>query len=190
MSRIAAVASGLQAACLLARGRADGLRQLEPDMASAARSFWAIPIALPPMVALRFADWAANGGMPANAGRLLTLDLLVYLVSWLAFAVFSARVAERIGRSARWPWFISIWNWCNVVGNTMLLGGMVPRLLGAPSMLDQAAEVVVVGWALWLEWYATRLALGVGPLLAAWFVMLDQMIVLAFTLAARSMVAG
>lgn len=184
------IANGLAAACQLARGRAEGLRQLEPDMASAARSFWAIPLALPPMIALRFADWANSGGMPANAGRLLLTDAMVYLVSWLAFAVFSARVAERVGRGARWPWFISIWNWCNVVGNTMLLAGMVPRLLGAPSVLDQVAEVVVVGWALWLEWYATRLALGIGPLLGAWFVVLDQMIVLAFTLAAQSFAGG
>ena len=34
----------------------------------------------------------------------------------------------------------------------------------------------MIGWALWLEWYATRLAFGVGPLNAVGLVLLDQSI--------------
>ena len=42
--------SGLHAALLLARGRADGLRFVEADMAGAARSFWAMALAVPAVV--------------------------------------------------------------------------------------------------------------------------------------------
>jgi hypothetical protein len=57
----------------------------------------------------------------------------------------------------------------------VVLGG-VPGVLGVPAVVDQACELVTIGWALWLEWYATRLALDVGPLTATWLVLLDQSI--------------
>ena len=63
-----------------------------------------------------------------------------------------------------------------------MLGG-VPGLLGAHPVLDQVAELVAVGWALWLEWYATRLALNAGPLLATYIVLVDQVIGLGFAIA-------
>ena len=46
----AAVSSGMHAALLLARGRADGVRYVEDDMAGAARSFWAAAICIPAFV--------------------------------------------------------------------------------------------------------------------------------------------
>jgi hypothetical protein len=53
MSIAASVTSGLHGALLLARGRADGLRYVEDDMAGAARSFWAAAICIPAFLCLR-----------------------------------------------------------------------------------------------------------------------------------------
>ena len=175
MTQPNAVASGLHAAFQLARGRASGLRFVSDDMAGALHSFWAIPVALPPILVLRVMAWVESG-VPARAGHTLARDLLVYLASWLAFAVLSHRMAEGLGRGALWPRFIAIWNWCNVVGNILIMVGAIPGFVGAPGMIDQAAQIVVLGWALWLEWFAVRLSLGVGPLLAVYFVILDQMV--------------
>ena len=40
-------------------------------------------------------------------------------------------------------------------------------------MLDQAAQLFGLGWALWLEWFAFRLTLGLGVAAAAGLVALD-----------------
>ena len=53
---------------------------------------------------------------------------------------------------------------------------MIPGTLGAPAIISQACELITIGWALWLEWYATRLAFGVGRVTATWLVLLDQSI--------------
>ena len=52
MSLGTSVVSGLQGALLLARGRSDGVRYVEDDIAGAARSFWAAAICLPAFVCL------------------------------------------------------------------------------------------------------------------------------------------
>ena len=53
---------------------------------------------------------------------------------------------------------------------------VVAGTLGVPAVVDQACELIAVGWALWLEWYATRLVFGVGKLTAVSLVLLDQSI--------------
>ena len=180
MSVAGSVANGLHAAFLLARGRAEGLHFVSADGVGAGRSFWAMAIALPTIVALRLMMWS-EAGMPPSGSRLLLRDLAIYAVSWLAFAVVSYRAAAALGRAQLWPRFIATWNWCNVAGNFLIMLGALPGLFGVTGVADQVAQVVMLGWAVWLEWYVVRLALGTGPLLAIYLVTLDQCIGLAFT---------
>ena len=172
MNTSAAVSSGLHAAWLLARGRADGLRHVEADMAGAARSFWAIAICLPAFICLRLLAWMQTGA-PPHAAHLLAVDLLSYLIGWCGFAVLSHRLVGIMGLGARWPRCIALWNWCNVIQYMMLVGSSVPGLLGAPKLIDEVAQLVGVGWALWLEWFAFRLTLGIGTLPAVGLVAVD-----------------
>jgi hypothetical protein len=162
----------MYAALLLARGRTEGLRHIDDDMAGAARSFWAAAICLPAFVCLRLLAWT-SGGVPAHAAHLLALDLLAFGAGWCGFAVLSHRVVGAMGLSTRWPRCITLWNWCNVVQYLLLVGFSVPGLLGATRLLDQAAQLFGLGWALWLEWFAFRLTLGIGGLASAGLVMLD-----------------
>ena len=53
-----------------------------------------------------------------------------------------------------------MWNWCNVVQYLLLVLAGLPLLLGAPDWIDQTAGLVALGWALWLEWFAARVAAG------------------------------
>ena len=55
----------------------------------------------------------------------------------------------------------------------MLVGFSIPGLLGAPKVFDEVAQLVGVGWALWLEWFAFRLTLGIGTLPAVGLVAAD-----------------
>ena len=186
MSIAASVVNGLRGAALLARGRAEGLLCFPTTMDDAARSFVAVAVSVPVIVGIRLIAWA-EAGVLANGGRILLRDLMVYTVSWLVFAIMSYRIAGSVGRTEKWPRFIVAWNWCNVIGNLMVMLGGVPGLLGVPPVVEQAAQLVALGWALWLEWYAVRLVFSAGPLLAAYMVMLDQIIGLAFAIMGMSL---
>jgi hypothetical protein len=189
VSIAATVSSGLHAAWLLARGRADGLRFVETDMAGAVRSFWAAAICLPAFVCLRLIAWTA-GGAPPHAAHVFALDLLAYATGWCGFAVLSHRLVGAMGLAERWPRFIALWNWCNVVQYLLLVVFSIPGLLGAPPLLDQVAQLFALGWALWLEWFAFRLTLGIGVVAAAGLVTLDVAIGVLLAAVTVSIVLG
>ena len=189
MSIASAVANGVQGALLLARGRVDGLRYVEADMAGAARSFWAMAICLPAFVCLRLLAWT-EAGTPPHLAHSFALDLLSYVLGWCGFAVLSHRLVGAMGLGARWPRAIALWNWCNVVQYLLLVVFSIPGLLGAPALLDQAAQLVGIGWALWLEWFAFRLTLGIGVVAAAGLVVLDVAIGVLLAVISLTFVAG
>jgi len=178
MSTIAGVATGLQAALLLARGKPDGLALLatedEPALAIAARSFWAAALCLPAFVCLQLIDVFQEAHLPPHAAHGFALQLLGYAIDWAGFALLTRWLAGTMGRAARWPIFIAAWNWCNVVQYLLLVLASLPPLLGLPDIVGQTAWLVATGWALWLEWYATRLALDVSRIQAIGLVLLDE----------------
>ena len=87
--------------------------------------------------------------------------------------MLSHRLVGAMGLGERWPRFITLWNWCNVVQYLLLVMFGIPGLLGVPAPLDQAAQLFGLGWALWVEWFAFRLTLGVSVVTAAGLVALD-----------------
>ncbi len=187
-----AVAAGLQAALLLARGRTDALDALGPAtdaIASAKRSFWAMAFCLPAFVCLHLvAALGTTAGAPATSPTLsahsFAVDLLGFVIGWMVFALASYRITAMLGRAAMWPRFITLWNWCNLIQYVMLVVATLPDLLGLPEIVGQTAWLVAFGWAMWLEWFMTRLALVIPAPLAAALVLLDVavgLIVAGFT---------
>ena len=102
--------------------------------------------------------------------------------------MLSHRLVGAMGLAERWPRFIALWNWCNVVQYLLLVVFSIPGLLGAPALLDQVAQLFALGWALWLEWFAFRLTLGIGIVPAAGLVALD--VAIGVLLAAISLPFG
>lgn len=172
MSVIGSIASGVQGALLLARGRPEGVHLVDTDRIAAIRSFWAIPLCLPAVVCLKLLDWLASG-IPANASLSLGRYLLLFLVGWLLFVWISHHIAGALNKQALWPRFIAIWAYCSIIENTLVAIGGLPGALGAPAIVDQCAELVTVGWALWLEWYTIRLSLQVSALFAVLLLAID-----------------
>jgi hypothetical protein len=173
-----AVGNGLAAAFLLARGRADAMNHVETGLDGAARSFVAAIICLPGFLCLRLLDWA-DGEAPLQIGHALTLDLLGDVIAWAGFALISRQLAALLGRSAQWPRYIAAWNWCNVAQYGLWAAASLPGLVGAPEFVQQIAGLVALGWGLWLEWYATRLALEIDILPAVALVAVDFSLMLA-----------
>ncbi|WP_428485271.1 hypothetical protein [Rhodopila sp.] len=175
MKALATVAAGLQGALRLASGRADGVILVSGDRDSATRSFWAIAFCIPSVVCRLLMSWA-EVGMPADPAHLMGREMMIFILGWLVFVEATHFLAPTLGRAERWGRFIAVWNWCNVVEGVLVIIGGLPGLLGAPSVIAEACELVTIGWALWLEWYATRLAFGIGAATAGGLVLLDQLI--------------
>jgi len=178
---MASVANGLQAALLLARGRSEGLALVETGPAGATRSFWAAAICLPAFLCLRLLDWSDGGGGPLFSlgpafSHSFALQFLGYVIGWAGFALLSRPLVAMLGRAASWPRYIAVWNWCNVAQYALLVVACVPELAGAPQWVQQASGLIALGWAVWLEWYATRLVLEIKTLPAVGLVVVDVVI--------------
>lgn len=180
------VGGGLATALLLARGRPDALvRLLAPQhdpQAVAARSFVALLLCLPAFLLLDLWD----GGDALDAPG-LAADLMGFLVGWVGFAVLSWEIAGRLGRGAMWWRFIAAWNWSNVAQHALLLAAGLLAQIGAPDWLAQVAWVFAAGWALWIEWYATRLTLELSGTAAAGLVAIDVLVGLLASAAANTL---
>lgn len=175
MSVLSAVPPGLHAALRLAWGRPDGVTLVAGDRRTIERSFWSIAVCLPLVLGRMLMGWASTG-VPADALHATAREAIVFILGWLLFVEVTHRLAPLLGRAEGWGRFIVVWNWCNAIESVLVLVGGIPGTLGVTGMLDQACELITIGWALWLEWYATRLAFGVGPLAATGLVLLDQFI--------------
>ena len=162
---------GIVGALLLARGRRDGMDAFEPTMEDARASFLAALICLPIFLLVRMA--AGPMLLAPDPVRAVAADLIAFACSWSGFALLSLAMAEAMGRRALWPRFIAAWNWVNLVQYAVMVVLSLPELLGVTGMVSDALALLGLGYALWLQWFATHLALGVSGPRAAGFVALD-----------------
>jgi hypothetical protein len=162
---------GIAGALLLARGKVDGIDAFEPSMEDARVSFLAALLCLPIFLLLRMGGGPA--GEAIDPARALTADLIAFVCSWAGFALASLPLAEAMGRRALWPRFIAAWNWVNLVQYVVVALLSLPGLLGLAGMTADTLALLGLGYALWLQWFATRLALGLSGPRAAAFVALD-----------------
>jgi len=141
-------------------------------MEDARASFLAALLCLPIFLVLRGLAAPASVAV-LDPVRALAADLIAYVCSWAGFALASLPVAEAMGRRALWPRFIAAWNWANLVQYLVLTVLTLPALMGLPGLLVDTLGLLGLGYAMWLQWFAARAALGVSGLRAAGFVALD-----------------
>lgn len=143
-----------------------------PTPQEALASFRAALVCLPVFLLLRTLA-AAEPALPIIPWRALVADLIAYVCSWAGFALASMLLAEAMGKRDLWPRMIAAWNWSNVVQYGVLGALSLPMLLGATGVLTDALGLAGLGYAVWLQWFAARSALGVNGLRASAFVLLD-----------------
>ncbi len=144
--------------------------------AAVARSFWAAALCLPGFLALKLLAWSGDALPEGGFGRAMTAELIGYAVAWAGFALASLPLAEMQGRRADWPRFIAAWNWANVVQYVVLIALTAPAALGLPDAIAQGLGLAALGYALWLEWFVTRVALRLPGGAAVIFVVLDLLL--------------
>ena len=121
--------------------------------------------------------------------RILVIQSLAYVISWIAFPLVMYYVAEGIGRGSDYIAFIVAFNWAKVVQ----MGIYLPvSLLAVSDMMpaETAGFLTVLTSILILayEWFITRTALGVTGLGAAGIVVLDLILGILVTATADGMV--
>jgi hypothetical protein len=168
-----AIAAGLAGAFLLGRGRTEGLMLIEDSPEGAWRSFAAALICLPALLAIRLFAWGSIGVPESGALRALVAEVTAYAIAWVGFALISLPLAQSWGRGGAWLRFIAAWNWTNVVQYALMLALVVPGALGLPMAIVQLLTLGGLAYALWLEWFVARHALGVDGAKAAALVGID-----------------
>jgi len=166
------IAASLRGIAALTFGQSAGLRAFGNDIDIARRSFVAPLFALPIFVVLRLVDWI-GGSTPLEGGHAFALDLLTFAIGWAGFALISRPLVRMLGQERAWPRYIAVWNWSNFAQYCLLLLTALPVLFHAPAMVTETIALVGFGWALWLEWYVTKLSLDVTPTSAALVVAAD-----------------
>jgi hypothetical protein len=166
------VAIGARGIAMLTFGQAAGLRAFINDLGVARRSFITALFAFPIFVMFHFLDWIAGTG-PIEAPHAMALDLLTYPISWAGFALLSMPLLRVLGVERLWPRYVAAWNWSNFAQYTLLFVTSLPVLFHAPAIASETCALVGYGWALWLEWYVTRLVLNLSPTAAALLVAVD-----------------
>jgi hypothetical protein len=184
------ITAGLAGAFLLGRGRPHGLILMEDTPEGAWRSFAAALVCLPAFLAIRFFAWASLGVPDGGVTRALTAETTGYVIAWAAFGLVSLGLANAWGRVAQWPRFIAAWNWTNVVQYLVLLALTLPGVVGAPDGLVQVLTLVGLAYAIWLEWFVTRHALGVDGMRSAAMVGLDLVLGLFLSGLIRTLSGG
>ncbi|MBR0651156.1 hypothetical protein GXW78_15900 [Roseomonas terrae] len=154
-------------------------------MQDARASFIAAALCLPIFLLLR-----AGAGSAADPGRALAADLIAFVCSWAGFALASIPIAEAMGRRALWPRFIAAWNWVNLVQYSVMALLSLPDLLGLTGIIAGAMALSGLGYALWLQWFTTRVALGLPGPKAVAFVALDLGLSVFLSGLAATMAAG
>jgi hypothetical protein len=157
---------------MLTIGQAAGIRAFTNDMAATQRSFVTAIFSLPIFILFHVLDWVA-GVSPVDPPHLMVIDLLTFPISWAGYALISIPLVRMLGAEQQWPRYIAAWNWSNLAQYVLLFITSLPVVLHVPAIATETCALVGYGWALWLEWFVTRLVLNLSPTAAALLVAVD-----------------
>lgn len=132
----------------------------------ATRSFWAAAICWPLFFVLGLITGARE------TPGVWIIEFVGFVIGWAAFALASEAMAGLAGRAQQWPRFIAAWNWTNIPQYAALVVLSAPATVLPPGF-GQALALVAVSYALWLEWFVTKQALGIAGPQAVLFVIMD-----------------
>ncbi len=158
----------------LARGNRGGLACFDRSLDGFWRSFRAAVIAYPLYLLLLtmrvgIADWQAAGGL-----RIVTVETIAYVISWVAFPLVMLSVTRWLGRTHHFFDFMVPYNWSQLPESALFVLVGLGSEIGAPSA--PAAEAIELGAliaVLVYEWYIARVALDTTRSTAALVVFVD-----------------
>ena len=155
------VRQALAGALRLARGDPRGLAAFDDSLDGFWSSFRAAVICYPLfLVLLALRDSPAGPGS-APGWRILAVETIAFVISWVAFPLLMLPLARWLGREHRFLLFMVSYNWCQVPQTVLFVAvglAIAAGLSASAALLELAAAIAVLVY----EWYVARVALALG----------------------------
>lgn len=140
------------------------------------RSFFAAVLVLPLyLILLGLRYQTASEHVPA--ARFFGIEIIAFIIAWLAFPVVMISVAAAIGREQFFVRYIIANNWASVLQNGVYLPIVILGILGVlPEAASGFLSLVALLWVMAYSWFIARSALDITGGAAAGIVGLDLLI--------------
>jgi len=173
MPTLQQMAMSIYGAYRLARLDAAGMAYFDTSVEGFWRSFFAAVIVAPfyaLLLALRFSVIGAD----ADPTRFVLVEMIAYVVSWVAYPLVIAALTQKLGCWNRFPVYIVAYNWSMVLQICVVLTIALLSASGAfPEDAGKFFALIVYLLILGYVWFIARTALGVPALTATGIVALD-----------------
>jgi hypothetical protein len=186
MPNTAEIRRSLEGAWLLARLDPTAMSHFDLSVEGFWRSFFAAVVAAPPYMLL-VANQYSNTGAGAHIGVVVFVEVLSYILSWLAFPVLAAFATKLLGLSHRYVALVVATNWAAVLqvtllAGTMLLTGLLPE--GHRSFLALAATLAAVTY----QWLVIKTSLETTGSVAFALVIADVLVAVLVNMGTASLI--
>ena len=187
MALFAEAIRSLYGAYRIARLDVGGLAFFNTTVAGAWRSFFAAVIVLP-FYAWELASSPELIQREVDPSSFWPVQLIAYVISWVAFPVAMAALSEALGRADRFVSYLVVYNWATVLQALVFLP---IELLEATQVLPpeslQVLSYAVFGAVLGYLWFIARTVLAITPVAAMAVVALDFTLFILIHIVARAM---
>ena len=167
---------GIYGAWRLARLDASAMSHFERTVEGFWKSFFAAVI-VAPAYALILVFELSHFETGAGGVRIFLVELCAYVIGWTAFPLAVHHVCGVIGKREAFISYIVAFNWAKVIQMAVFLptigliaAGIVSEETG--WLVRWIVSILILGY----EWFVTKTALGVRPMAAGGFVVLDFII--------------
>ena len=161
----------------LARGDATGLGYFDTSIDGFWRSFRAGLICYPLFLILLVLRVSAAKWAAAGAPRIVIVETIGYVISWVALPLLVLPVTRWLGRENRFLAFVVAYNWSQIPQTVLfVLVGLDAATGLFPSGVGQLVEFIAAIAVLVYEWYIARVALQVSASQAVPVVALDVLL--------------
>jgi hypothetical protein len=158
----------------LARGDASGLGFFDTSIDGFWRSFRAGAICYPFFLLLMIFRVSAAKWAAAGAPRIVIVETIGYVISWVAFPLLVLPLTRWLGRENRFLAFIVAYNWSQILQSVLFVIVGLDAAIGIfPSGVAQFVDFIAAIAVLVYEWYIARVALQVSASQAVPVVLLD-----------------
>ena len=158
----------------LARGDRSGLALFDTSIDGFWRSFRAAVICYPLYLLLLSLRVAAPQWAAAGIAKILAVETIAYVISWVAFPLAILPLARWLDREHRFLAFMVAYNWSQIPQSALFVLVGLDRAAGLlPPSVAQGAELVATLAVLVYEWYIGRVALAVTRAQATLVVIVD-----------------
>lgn len=159
----------------LARLDSDGLKFFPDSLEGFWRSFWAAAIIAPAYLLLVGIHLA--GGEVERPWRFVPLQVIGYVISWVAYPLVMAHLVRLLDREPRYFRYMCAYNWFHLAQTALLLP---VSLLGAAGILPEGL-LFIIGMAalsaiLMYQWFIAVHGLAIDGMAATGLVMIDLLL--------------